>query len=139
MSNKLSKEQRIIREHLLRQREVLVRGGQQERRLLREDGEQAVTSVQDEADLSELDLQTELDLALLEIRTETIHLIDRAIKRIDAGIHGICDGCGGRIPAARLKALPFAEQCVDCANEHEVHTGRRRPALWGAHAPHAFV
>ena len=139
MTRQLSKEQHMIREDLLRQREFLVRSGQQERRLLREGGETLGDTVQDEADLSELDLQTELDLALLEIRTETIRLIDGAIKRIDAGIHGVCDECGGRIPAARLKALPFAQDCVDCANEHETRAGRRRPALWGPHAPHAFV
>jgi DnaK suppressor protein len=139
MNRQLSQQQRMIREDLLRRREALARSGQQERRTLREGGEKAVTSVQDEADLSELDLQTELDLALLEIRTETIRHLDRAIERIDAGIYGICDECGGRIPAARLNALPFAEECVDCANELDVSAGRRRPALWASHAPHAFV
>ena len=139
MNKQLSKEHRMIRVDLLRRRETLARSGQQERRTLREGGEKAVTSVRDEADLSELDLQAELDLALLEIRTETIRHIDRAIQRIDAGIYGICKECGGRIPAARLNALPFAEECVDCANEHDVPAGRRRPALWASHAPHAFV
>jgi RNA polymerase-binding transcription factor DksA len=62
-------------------------------------------TVQDEADLSKLDLQTELDLGLLEIRAETIRRIDHAIERIDAGIYGICDECGGRITAERLRAF----------------------------------
>ena len=139
MSGKLSKEQRLVREDLLRQRELLVRSGRQERRFLREGGETAVDTVKDEADLSELDLQAELDLALLEIRTETIRRIDRAVERIDAGIYGICDGCGGRITAARLKALPVAEDCVDCATEQEGRAGKRRPPLWGPYAPHALV
>jgi DnaK suppressor protein len=139
MSRHISKQQRTIREDLLRRREVLVRSGQQERRLLREGGERLVDTVQDAGDLSVIDLQTELDLSLLEIRTESIRLIDGAIRRIDAGIHGICDVCGGHITAARLKALPFAQDCVDCANDYETLAGRRRPALWGPHAPHAFV
>ena len=139
MSRQTSKEQRVIREDLLRQREMLARSGRQERRVLREGGETLLGIVQDEADLSELDLQTELDLALLEIHAETIRRIDQAIERIDAGIYGICDQCGGRITAARLRALPFAEECVDCAADLEVQTdGRRLPRHWPV-TPHIFV
>ena len=120
----------MLREDLLRQREALVRSERRERRTIREGGETLLNSVQDAADHSEFDLQTELDLALLEIRTETVRYIDRAIERIDAGIHGTCDQCGGRITTARLNALPFAEDCVDCATEREANgVGRPAPHL----------
>lgn len=31
------------------------------------------------------------------------------------GAYGVCIGCGGRIPAARLRALPHTRRCVVCA------------------------
>ena len=139
MSGHTIKQQRVIREDLLRQREMLARSGRQERRVLREGGETLVGTVQDEADLSELDLQTELDFALLEIRAETIRRIDQAIERIDAGIYGICDECGGHITAARLRALPFAEECVDCAAGLEAQADGRRPQRQWPMTPQMFV
>ena len=40
--------------------------------------------------------------------------IDEALARIAEGTYGICAGCGERIPAARLEALPAATRCVNC-------------------------
>ena len=127
MSRQTIQPAHMIRHELLRQREALVHSGREERRMLREGGETLGNTVQDEADLSELDLQTELDLALLEIRSEAIRHIDRAIERLDAGTYGLCDECGERITAARLKALPAADRCVDCAGEGEKHAARYPP------------
>lgn len=31
-----------------------------------------------------------------------------------AGTYGVCDGCGERIPLARLRAVPETHACVDC-------------------------
>ena len=45
--------------------------------------------------------------------------IDAALARIEAGTFGICDGCGERIPNARLKALPFARLCIECKQAEE--------------------
>ncbi len=42
--------------------------------------------------------------------------IDRALARIDDGTYGVCDGCGKRIPLARLRVRPMASQCVSCAS-----------------------
>jgi DnaK suppressor protein len=43
-----------------------------------------------------------------------LKLIDRALVDIDAGRYGICMECEGAIAPKRLKALPFANRCVEC-------------------------
>jgi RNA polymerase-binding protein DksA len=41
--------------------------------------------------------------------------IDRAIVRADKGTYGICDRCKNPIPEERLKVVPSATLCIDCA------------------------
>lgn len=41
--------------------------------------------------------------------------IEAALDRLDQGTYGICARCGRPIGAARLRARPFAELCIDCA------------------------
>jgi RNA polymerase-binding protein DksA len=41
--------------------------------------------------------------------------IRAALGRIDDGTYGVCLSCGDNIAPARLQALPFAQQCIDCA------------------------
>lgn len=49
-------------------------------------------------------------------RTE-IEQIKQAIARIDRGDYGICQCCGESIGKERLKAVPFSNLCIKCANE----------------------
>jgi len=48
-----------------------------------------------------------------------IALLEAALQRIDAGVYGLCDSCKKRISAARLKALPHATSCIECAEAAE--------------------
>lgn len=48
--------------------------------------------------------------ALLEISE-----IRAALKRIDDGTYGECATCGEPIGEKRLKAIPYATQCINCA------------------------
>ncbi len=41
--------------------------------------------------------------------------INAAFDRIDRGDYGICKECGEEIRVERLKALPYAECCINCA------------------------
>ncbi len=56
-------------------------------------------------------------------RREAIQ-IDAALGRMDAGEYGVCEDCGGEISLERLRALPFATRCTDCAQEIEKEQGR---------------
>jgi DnaK suppressor protein len=39
----------------------------------------------------------------------------QALLRLDAGVYGTCEDCGGAIAAARLEAMPRARECAECA------------------------
>ena len=46
---------------------------------------------------------------------QSIRDIRAAIERIDDGSYGLCDSCGKEIGEARLKVVPEATRCVNCA------------------------
>ena len=46
--------------------------------------------------------------------------IQAALARIDAGTFGVCDGCGGAIDPARLRARPMSTLCIGCQRAAEV-------------------
>jgi RNA polymerase-binding protein DksA len=39
-----------------------------------------------------------------------------ALARMEEGSYGICASCGVDIPPARLQAVPYATECIDCAS-----------------------
>lgn len=47
---------------------------------------------------------------------ETLHDIDDALAKFDAGTYGQCENCGEPIPEARLEAMPAARLCISCAS-----------------------
>ena len=46
-------------------------------------------------------------------------LIDEALKRVESGSFGTCEGCEKTIKAARLNAIPHARLCIDCKRKEE--------------------
>ncbi len=56
---------------------------------------------------------------LNETQRREIVQIDAAIARLDAGEYGICSDCGQEIDPRRLKALPYALLCTECATRRE--------------------
>ena len=47
-------------------------------------------------------------------RSELIH-INHALERVTAGTYGVCEGCGAMIDAKRLRVVPYATYCRECA------------------------
>jgi len=45
---------------------------------------------------------------------ERTRAIEDALALIAAGRFGLCQSCGGEIPAARLEVVPTARVCVSC-------------------------
>jgi len=54
--------------------------------------------------------------ALEDEGKQELREIDAALGRLDAGEYGYCGGCGNPISTARLQAVPFARNCVECAD-----------------------
>lgn len=48
--------------------------------------------------------------------TAEIREIERALRRVADGTYGSCTECGDAIAEQRLKALPFAGLCIECAS-----------------------
>lgn len=46
--------------------------------------------------------------------------IAATLRRMDDGQFGVCTDCGSPIEDARLKAYPYATECIDCAKRGEI-------------------
>lgn len=116
-------QSRLPRDELLRIREWLDR----KRRALKDHIQAELTELENRerkhrTDLEEIASDTHDADPLCEIMgMESVQLdqIERAIHQIDSGTYGICEECGGQIPLARLQALPFATQCIECKRRSE--------------------
>jgi RNA polymerase-binding transcription factor DksA len=58
-------------------------------------------------------------LAVLERSDACRAGLSEAMHRLAQGQYGECLDCEERIPAARLRALPFAVRCIACQERHE--------------------
>ena len=50
--------------------------------------------------------------------------VEGALRKLDEGTYGICDGCGQAIDPARLEALPEASLCRNCADMQKKQSHR---------------
>jgi DnaK suppressor protein len=89
-------------------------------------GETNTAGVLDDVEAADADLQEDIELALIEARLETLQKIDASLRRLEAGLYGLCSECGEEISAVRLRALPFAVRCRDCEEDHESTVKRER-------------
>ena len=70
-------------------------------------------------DFAEQAIELENDetmVALEQELREKEREVERALARLEAGSYGLCTSCGEQIAGDRLKALPAAALCIDCAN-----------------------
>ena len=63
---------------------------------------------------------------IAQCESRELEAIEYAIDRIRQGVYGVCDTCGRDIPMQRLRALPYASQCIGCKRQQE-------------HQPHRFL
>jgi RNA polymerase-binding protein DksA len=59
----------------------------------------------------------EFNLSLASNDREMLQKIEAALMRINKGTFGMCLKTGKRIPEARLKAVPYAEYCLEVQEE----------------------
>ena len=63
--------------------------------------------------------QDEISSQLAEVESRELANIENALERMKAGKYGLCEVCGGKIPMARLNALPYATMCIECQRDLE--------------------
>ena len=79
------------------------------------------------AELGTGNYEQEFSLRVAESDQELLKEIDAALKRIDAGTFGACEKCleQGKSPTkatilkTRLRAIPYARNCVECERKRE--------------------
>jgi len=70
-------------------------------------------------DLSSDSYEQEVSTQLLENERGMLLEIAEALERVDQGTYGTCENCQKPIVSERLKALPYARYCIDCARDLE--------------------
>jgi len=54
--------------------------------------------------------------ALAADAAQRLKKVQRALNKIEEDTYGLCDKCGEPISEARLKSVPTADYCIDCAD-----------------------
>jgi DnaK suppressor protein len=97
-------------------REALRRALAGDMSMLRAEQEQ---SVGDEIDAAIATEQAELRSQMLNFESRELAQIESALDRIRHGRYGRCETCDRVIAPVRLKALPYATECIACARRDE--------------------
>ena len=73
----------------------------------------------DPNDRATLESDRNFELRIRDRERKLLVKIQEAIKRIDDGVFGICEVCGGPISEKRLMARPVTTLCIDCKTKQE--------------------
>jgi DnaK suppressor protein len=79
----------------------------------------ATNDVGDSVDAAVDTANDEICSQLVEIESRELGQIEHALRRIEDGVYGRCEYCGGKIAEARLNALPYTNSCIECQRENE--------------------
>lgn len=80
---------------------------------------QIASEAPDNADQSVATLVTDLSNAEIGRDINEMRDIDAARQRMQDGVYGVCEGCGGDIPFERLEVQPTAVRCTPCQAVYE--------------------
>ena len=58
----------------------------------------------------------EVELIMSRTEGEILSAIEEALVRIENGTYGNCTECGKPVSEERLRAIPYAMRCIDCAS-----------------------
>ncbi len=115
---------RVLRSMLEERRQEIL----EKLRVIRETLPAQRLDVQDAEEQAVSDFAKDMEFALVQMKADTLGRIDEALRRLEARTYGECADCGAEIPAARLKALPFAVLCRDCQEREESRTAEEKQA-----------
>ena len=111
-----SKTLQSFREILTEQRAALLA---QAAETLRESCDGSQPKGGDFADIASDESNRTLKLRLRDREQKLLGKIDESLAKIEKGVYGICESCGGDISIERLEARPVAMLCMDCKQDQE--------------------
>jgi DnaK suppressor protein len=79
----------------------------------------------DPLDMAQEAVERDVAVQILDRETALVRRLRSAIERIQDGTHGICLECEEEIAPKRLKAIPWAELCIDCQERADELAGQR--------------
>ena len=71
------------------------------------------------ADMAADTYERELSTSFASSEQKVLYQIDDALKRLDDAAFGLCLSCNKPITMRRLKAVPYASQCIKCQRAKE--------------------
>ncbi len=80
----------------------------------------------DDADYASNMLNAQLAFSLQERDLYKLRLVEKSLHKIDEGTYGECEDCGEKISHKRLEKQPWAQLCLEHAEEHEEHSRREQ-------------
>lgn len=83
-----------------------------------------ITGIPEDTDLAQALSDRETTDLLVHLLDQNREQVERALQRLRDGAYGICEGCGQRIPEARLQYQPAATRCVECQSHWDRINGR---------------
>ena len=83
-----------------------------------------ITGIPEDTDLAQALSDRQTTDILVHLLDENREQVERALERVREGAYGICEACGHRIPADRLKYQPAATRCVVCQSQWDRLNGR---------------
>ncbi|HEY2412998.1 MAG TPA: TraR/DksA family transcriptional regulator [Pirellulaceae bacterium] len=101
---------------LMGRRDALRRALAGDMSMLRSQNEQ---SVGDEIDAAIATEQAELRSQMASFESRELAQIEAALDKLKQGRYGRCESCDKAIAPMRLKALPYATECINCARSGE--------------------
>lgn len=79
----------------------------------------------DEADLASSTINQQVSFSIRDREMTKLRRIDAALNRIEEGVYGYCLESGEEIEEKRLETQPWAEFCLEVAEEKEREASQR--------------
>lgn len=79
----------------------------------------------DEADLASSTINQQVSFSIRDREMTKLRRIDAALERIEEGVFGFCIESGEEIEEKRLETQPWAEFCLEVAEEKEREASQR--------------
>lgn len=113
----------LYKEKLLKEKETLLKEleeiGKGNLKVLQSEATGETAYDEHLADSGTYTFERERDLSLENNIRDILAKIDAALEKLKKHTYGICDRCENLIDPARLKALPYANLCINCKKEEE--------------------
>jgi DnaK suppressor protein len=88
-----------------------------------------IQQVADPVDMTSQAAEREMAMQSLDLRAGLVRQLRLAIDRIEDGTYGVCRECEEEIAPKRLRAIPWAQLCIQCQEAADRPAWRERDVI----------